>query len=666
MKIHQGLFDNMVVQRTSRNRSDSALAGESQASGAVTMRVLRGKKPVRGLERVAIGRARLGQFKGRVAGIPAGGPYAVEVRIENAQGAVLESVTVKNVLVGDVWIMAGQSNMQGTGIPRTPARPHPKVRSFYMDDRWDTAREPIHNLHEAADAVHMDLMGGVRPPKPVILRVGPGLTFGREMLRRTGVPQGLIACAHGGTTLGQWDPDKSALGSKSLYGAMLRRFRKNGEAVAGVLWYQGCSDTSPDAAKSYGERFRKWIAAVRRDFRNPRLPVAVVQIGRYIPTPDERLGWNVVQEQQRQLPETVRHCAVVPVVDLDMEDWIHISGPAQERLGRRLAQAMSVLRGERQAGLPPIALRSIVARNNQMGMGAKTDSRVPQGGTRCVAALKCGSSPQSGGETLLQGAQVDVAFDNVMGGLRAAGLPSGFCLYGGKPLDTFYRADIQGDTVSLKTQLPVSDVRALSLCHGHGPYPHCNITDAADRSLPVFGPIPVDKPRPLTPFVRRLLVSRAMPSAGALKTLAYPEHREDLQLTPREFTDNFCNLHGDLFACAPTDVVACFLCPIECAEPMKLKVCLGYDGPIKMWIDGQQRFHNPKGCNPACEDASLIPFQAAAGRHEVLIALGSNHGSAWGLFLRFLRLDVAEEAFKRGPDAYAMPKVADLKSALPT
>ncbi|MBI3986337.1 MAG: hypothetical protein HY343_05430, partial [Lentisphaerae bacterium] len=145
-----------------------------------------------------------------------------------------------------------------------------------------------------------------------------------------------------------------------------------------------------------------------------------------------------------------------------------------------------------------------------------------------------------------------------------------------------------------------------------------------------------------TDFIRTWRVSRALPSAGKLEGLAYP--LAPLDLTERIFTGHFCDLHKDLFNCAPDDVFVYMACRIVCPEAMKLDICLGYDGPVKLWVDGQEKFHDPNGTNPATIDSVAIRHEASAGIHEVMIALGSNHGKAWGLFLRLKRPDVPNTA----------------------
>ena len=170
---------------------------------------------------------------------------------------------------------------------------------------------------------------------------------------------------------------------------------------------------------------------------------------------------------------------------------------------------------------------------------------------------------------------------------------------------------------------------------------------ASSRSWPVCKPIymPPDRPRALTPFVQEMLVSRLLPSAGRLDKLAYPAHLKRLALAKRTFNQEFCDLHKELGRHSPDDVCVFFSCRIKCPERMRLAACLGYDGPVKLWIDGREAFHDPDGKNPARRNtATKVLFAASSGTHDILVALGSNHGKAWGIFLRFERLDVPKRS----------------------
>lgn len=273
----EGLFSRMVLQRTHSNQSRASFAGSCQATGTVHARVHSGGKTLPGWSWKKVGTSRGNKFTGQIKGLKVGGPYDIDLRIL-AKGQVVEEVAVQDVLVGDVWVLAGQSNMQGIGWLKDKARPISQVRAFYMTDTWDVAVDPLHTLWCAMDSVH----GGNPAANPTqrnrYTGVGPGVAFAQDLYKRTSVPQGLIACAHGGTSMNQWDPALKKHGGASLYGAMYRRFVKNGSAVAGVFWYQGCSDANPQQAPCYTDRMKKLVKSIRRDFKDPRLPIVTVQL----------------------------------------------------------------------------------------------------------------------------------------------------------------------------------------------------------------------------------------------------------------------------------------------------------------------------------------------------------------------------------------------------
>ena len=454
MKIIEGLFDHMVLQRNSNNVSDVQFSGECKFSGIVKIKVTKGNNVMKKFNWIQVGKASSGYFHGCLKGLKVGGPYNITIRIDSNSKHGLEYLTVHDVMVGDVWILGGQSNMEGIGYLKYAEKPNQNVRAFYMDDKWGIARDPIHNLCDAVDQVHIDINGGTRVQRSKYVGVGPGVSFGLEMYHRTKIPQGLISCANGGTSMSQWSPDLKNLGSGSLYGAMLRRFKKNGSNIAGILWYQGESDTVPDSVSLYTSRMKNFVHSIRKDFGKSKLPFIIVQISRTCISEVCTIeGWNSIQEQQRRLPDIIEKLAVVPTVDLELDDCIHISGFSQCRLGRRLAQAMFALNNK--VDKLPIVLKEI-------------------------SVVK---SPESGT------ADVIVIFDNVIGKLKALGRPNGFEIVDKEPINCIYRIDLIKNQVILKTNFDVVNILNKSLYYGFGYTPYCNITDSDDRSLPAFGPI---------------------------------------------------------------------------------------------------------------------------------------------------------------------------------
>ena len=285
------------------------------------------------LQRDDDGKARVTLVNGSTQEFAVGGPYEIG-------GA-------KNILVGDLWVLAGQSNMEGCGDLVDVEGPSPFVHSYQSREHWAVAEEPLHWLGESPHLVHHKLWGRDAVPDEPDPRdigrtkgTGLGLTFAKARYARTGVPVGLIPSAHGGTSMQQWSPELKTEGGASLYGATLKRFQAVGGKVAGILWYQGESDANPSDARLYKDRMTALVNAFRSDFGQSNLPFYYVQIGRFVTEPNDEMnaGWNGIREAQRTWAGTLPFTDVVTAVDLDLDDGIHIGTPGLKRLGRRLAR----------------------------------------------------------------------------------------------------------------------------------------------------------------------------------------------------------------------------------------------------------------------------------------------------------------------------------------
>ncbi|MFA7343853.1 MAG: sialate O-acetylesterase [Terrimicrobiaceae bacterium] len=619
-RILSGLSEGQVLQRLGPKGASVALSGTCPNSGPLAVTIASKNGILKGWKNRAVGRAAKGKFTLELAGIPAGGPYRLDLR----GGGI--TARVREFFVGDVWLIAGQSNAQGVGNMSEAPRPHPLIRSFSMRREWMRAEEPLHLLGESPDFCH----NGARqcaPEESARLRrsngkgVGPGLWFAREMLDRSGVPQGLICTAHGGTSMSQWSPVREIDGKTSLYGSLMDSVEATGQPVAGVLWYQGESDANAQAAPLYTGRMRKLVAALRKDLRQPGLPWLTVQIARVFgkrPAADEA-AWNQVQEQQRLLPRAIKNLSVVAAVDLPLDDFVHISGAGQARLAARLArEADRLAHGNRRETSPPQLLS--VSSSRLLKTVPPINSHV-----------------------------VDVVFKDVVGGLRAVGEPTGFVLVDpdGCDLRAIYKTTLHGNTARLHL---ISVFQNALLCHGIGSSPICNITDGRDHALPVFGPQPLGQPKVWLPFVKQWKVTPPVPSPLPLDRIDIPDV-DALGAEVKTYGENEFNLDGFINEhprWSGADGHGYFAALVKLPEPMRLEFLMGYDGPFRLWLDRKPFFTNMEGRNPCFPDESSKVATLAAGTHAIHVAMDIKHGAAWGFFLRFVRKDIPLARIKAG------------------
>jgi sialate O-acetylesterase len=585
MKITHGLMAGQVLQRDRRGLGHAKITGTTHAAGDVEIRA--------GKSWQVAGKAKDGEFQAHLTGLKTGGPYRVQLRIGK------ERLTVRDVFVGDVWILAGQSNMEGVGNLCDAPKPHPLVRCFSMADEWRRAEEPLHYRPEAVDAVH----AGPNPPnrealergrKALLKGVSPGLAFGLEMYRRTGVPQGLLACAHGGTSMAQWSPALRDKGGESLYGAMYRRYVKLGQPVAGMLWYQGESDANAEAVAKYMERMKELVAAVRRDTGLPRLPWYMVQIGRHTATEDPH-SWNGVQEQQRRLPAVIHHLDVVPAVDLELDDGIHISGRAQQILGRRLA---------RLTYRPGLALEKM--------------ELVPTPVT----------TPAQ------QAMSLRLTYRNVAGRLESAGLPAGFALLNKHGHDTLgiFKTTLHGNQVLLHTGMVRAQLERMTVSYGHGRLPHCNITDRAGMGLPAMQAVPVPHDKSRAPDCDHWQTTLLR----GVKTLAEASWARVSRATgwrPAPLREPF----GVLPKPADDKRVGVYVlrATVTATERLDAMLKLAANAPFKLWCNGRLVWTDPAARVPIDPDKYKVRLPLRRGKNELRLAFAPpSAGRHLGIFAR--------------------------------
>lgn len=125
-----GLMNNQVLQRNSRNLCEATLSGQCAANGVLRIKVTKKGRTVPGFSARTIGQVKRRRFNCKLKGIPVGGPYQITLTPVCSAGGPTEQLEFENILVGDVWILGGQSNMEGIGQLKDAANPHRRLREL--------------------------------------------------------------------------------------------------------------------------------------------------------------------------------------------------------------------------------------------------------------------------------------------------------------------------------------------------------------------------------------------------------------------------------------------------------------------------------------------------------------------------------------------------------
>ncbi|GHU18696.1 hypothetical protein FACS1894163_10990 [Spirochaetia bacterium] len=267
-------------------------------------------------------------------GIPAGGLYRVETCLRQKNQVDIEwsrrGDMIHHIGIGDVYVIAGQSNAAGYGKDFVYDPPEPGIHLLRNSGKWDMASHPF---NDSTHTVHEANSEGANPGH------SPYLAFARRLKKTLRYPIGLMQASLGASPLSAWNPEEDG----TLYRNMLDIIASAGGKVKGILWYQGCSDTGdPRLFTTYGDRFSAMVAHLRNDLQNPCLPVLTVQLSRCTEPENsalEREGWSALREAQRIAAQKIENLFVISSLDVVLSDHIHISAAGNLTMGDRLAAA---------------------------------------------------------------------------------------------------------------------------------------------------------------------------------------------------------------------------------------------------------------------------------------------------------------------------------------
>ncbi|WP_054024576.1 sialate O-acetylesterase [Bacillus sp. FJAT-28004] len=294
--------------------------------------------------------------------VPAGGLYRIETCLQHDRNVLLGAGAIRgdmihHVGVGDLWIIAGQSNAAGYGRGMVEDSPALGVHLLRNNGLWDLAAHPF---NDSTASIHEVNSEWVNPAH------SPWLHFGKLLQSELDFPIGFIETALGGSALSAWNPDEEG----HLYRNMIDIVQSCGGKAAGVLWNQGSSDCNPEGAETYLERFTRVVQYWRNDLHSNELPFISVQLNRFTNIQGDKehhdRQWGKVREAQRQAGLTISSVYVIPSIDCPMSDDIHNSPAGNLMIGSRAANiAFQQVYSLKHQAIPPNLEQALYISDNE-------------------------------------------------------------------------------------------------------------------------------------------------------------------------------------------------------------------------------------------------------------------------------------------------------------
>lgn len=267
--------------------------------------------------------------------VPAGGLYRIETGLKMRNMGYchdwdFRGDMIHHIGVGDLYVIAGQSNAVGYAKDPIYDPPEYGVHMLRSNGTWDLATHPF---GDSTDTIHEENTDFSNTGH------SPFLTLGKKIKEKVNYPIGLIPTALGGSAIRQWDTDQQG----ELWRAMIKVIKNIGGKISGILWYQGCTDGDHiDTAEAYHYTFTKVVERTRKELNIPGLPWFTVQLNRQaytasMPEGHDR-GWGQLREAQRKAARTIPGVYVIPSTDCTLSDSIHNKAAANMMLGQRMAR----------------------------------------------------------------------------------------------------------------------------------------------------------------------------------------------------------------------------------------------------------------------------------------------------------------------------------------
>lgn len=269
-----------------------------------------------------------------------------------------ESVTVSDILVGEVWFASGQSNMEMPmrGFYNSPIEhaqdfvcapaATEKIRMFTV---------PVKQSYEPLTEVDAEWKGAESATIPDMSATA--FFFAYKLNQMLDIPVGIVSCAYGGARIESWTPkeiletypdedlSREAIEAQThyvrpylAYNAMLNPVK--GYTVKGFIWYQGCSNVGKH--EQFVERMNTMVSHWRECWgdKDAKLPFYMVEIAPYRYKPATEVSYaSLLRQAQHEAAKVIPNCGIVVTNDLVAsfeQDNIHPTKKLE--VGDRLAR----------------------------------------------------------------------------------------------------------------------------------------------------------------------------------------------------------------------------------------------------------------------------------------------------------------------------------------
>jgi sialate O-acetylesterase len=333
IKVATALGDNMVLQRN----SEIKIWGKAKPGEKLSVKADWVASPV---SAVANDKGDwLVKFKTKEAG----GPYSIAI------SSAKEKVFLKNILLGEVWLCSGQSNME---MPMAGFGDSPIIgaNDFLLDAENDNIR--LYRLNKAVSATPVDTCTGkwsVASAETASGFSAVGYLYARLLQQKLKVPVGVICSSWGGSRIEAWmnhetiTPFAEAYTqttqaktpahhrASNLYNGMISPIINYN--IKGAIWYQGESNIGN--YKDYAALQAAMVANWRKDFGVGEFPFYFVQIAPYWYNNSKAINSALQRDEQLKAQSLILNSGMACTLDIGEEKNIH---PAEKFVvAKRLA-----------------------------------------------------------------------------------------------------------------------------------------------------------------------------------------------------------------------------------------------------------------------------------------------------------------------------------------